>query len=152
MIEDDILTVYDLYSALQSILKAHLKDINIKLNTKTVSGEVKEKLIAIKTEIEAVRETLKDFDIEIIKVRNTIAHVKEKTKSTGELMLESINKDGTTIVFNEESCVDLRVKINNHGENLSKIKEYFEAISVVDLAAYTAEKDIITSVHNLISR
>ncbi len=138
LIKDDVLTVYDLYSALQGILKAHLAEINKNIN-KTISSELKVILLEEKIKIEDIKNKLKKFDSEIITVRNTLAHVQEKVGPKGELMLESINKNGTTLCLNEECYVTLRKNLNYHNENLIKIQKYFEAISASGLAAVTNE-------------
>lgn len=138
LIQDDILTVYDLYSALQGILKAHLTEINKNIN-KTNSGELKIILSEEKSKIEDIKDKLKKFDSEIISVRNTLAHVQEKAGPNGEPILESINKNGTTLYLNEECYVTLRKNLNYHNENLLKIQRYFETISASGLAAVTKE-------------
>lgn len=138
LIDDDILTVYDLYCALQSILKAHEKDINIKINS-SASRDEKFKFESEKEAIEKIRKKLVEFDTEIIKVRNTLAHVEEKVGIDGVPILESINKNGIPLCFNEEKYVEIRSDLNKHNANLQQIQEYLEKINTLNLAAVTDE-------------
>ncbi len=138
LICDDVLTVYDLYSALQSILKAHIKELNKNIN-KSSNAEQKKLLIDEKTKIQNIKSNLTNFNTEIIYVRNTLAHVQEKVGSNGEPILESINKNGKTLCLNEDCCIKLRKDLNLHGKNLIELQNYFDSISVFGLAAVTNE-------------
>jgi ribosomal protein S3 len=124
LIDEDVVTIYDLYQALQSILKKHIKAINVTINNK-ISPEEKSRLEGIKSELVLLKGELTNFDSEVIRLRNTLAHVQEKLNGDGTPCLESINKGGTRIIFDENKYSEIRVNLQKHSTNLNKIKEYF---------------------------
>ena len=126
LIEDDIITTYDLYRALQSILKNRIREINITLNS-GIDQRVKSSLENTKNEMTLLKNELNKFSDEIIKLRNTLAHVKEKKNNEGLAYLESINKNGLKILFNNKKYSDIRISLHKHHENLGAIKELIQS-------------------------
>jgi len=130
LMEKDIVTINDLYESIQKILKEDIKEINI--SCQYLSGEEKNKLLNRKEELCLIKEDLNSFNNDIIRLRNTLAHVQEKVDDQGVPYLESLNKsDGTKIVFNDNKYSEIRKDIRRHSNNLLKIKNYIYSLSKV---------------------
>lgn len=127
LIEDDVITAYDLYRSLQSILKNKIKEINKALNSK-LDENIKDELENTKKDMSLLKEKLNKFSDDIIKLRNTLAHVQEKKNDDGIPYLESINKNGLKILFNGEEYSKIRIKLNSHHDNLIAVKKLIESI------------------------
>lgn len=130
LIEHDVITMYDLYVALQSILKSNIKDINIRLENKELDKNEKEVLNSDKKRIESLKKKLNTFNEDIIKLRNTLAHVQEKKDAQGVPYLESINKNGLRILFDDNKYSEIRIALNEHHDNLILIKKMIESYLV----------------------
>ncbi len=123
LIEQDILTANNVYEAIQSILNEDIKNVNRVLNG-NVTKEEREIHCERKKQLNSFKVELNNFFDEIIKVRNTLAHVQEKINDEGIPYLESINKSGTTIVFDEDRYAEIRNNLRKHTENLLRIQNY----------------------------
>lgn len=123
LIDEDILTTANVYNALQSLLKAEIKEINNLLADPKL--DYLENLFweNQKKELCILKDELKLFDEEIIKTRNTLAHVKELVDEEGLSYLESLHKsDGTKIVFDNNKYIKIRKDIRKHSSVLSNIE------------------------------
>ncbi len=121
LIEKDILTASNSFDAIQSILKTSLKALNAKLNGKKIEPELKAQLEAKKNEVSLLKAELNNFREEILKIRNTLAHVKEEIGEDGIPYLNSLNKDGAVIKFDNDKYIEIRKNLRKHNENLDKI-------------------------------
>ena len=110
LIDNDILTASNSFDAIQSILKSNLKELNI-----TIANKIKLE------EIKAIKIELNNFREEILKLRNTLAHVEEEIGEDGISFLNSINSEGTKIKFDNEAYILIRRNLLKHGSNLEKI-------------------------------
>lgn len=126
LIDKEILTASNSFDAIQGILKLNLKKINIQIQSKGISKEVKADLEKRKEDIMVVKDELNNFREEILKIRNTLAHVKEEIGEDGIPYLNSINKDGIPIKFNNEKYIEIRKNLSKHNENLNKIIEHLK--------------------------
>lgn len=123
LIDEDILTAKNVYNALQSLVKAEITELNILLGNQTLNGEEKLLWQKKKTELVGLREDLKAFDEEIIKIRNTLAHVKENVNEDGIPYLESLNKnDGTKILFDNSKYIQIRKDIRRYSDVLLNLE------------------------------
>lgn len=124
LIDKDILTASNSFEAIQSILKGHMKELNILINTKGISGE--EKFIANNklVDISKIKDELNSFREEILKIRNTLAHVEEEIDDEGIPYLNSINSDGTIIKFDNEKYISIRKNLLKHNLNLDRILQH----------------------------
>ncbi|MEF3310611.1 response regulator [Paenibacillus sp. GYB004] len=139
LLESNLLTSNNLYHALQSILKNDLKIINLKLDT-VVTSEEKELWESKKLSITSLKEHLNRYDIEIIKLRNTLAHVTEKVNESGVPYLESRHNNGTSIIFDNATYIEIRKNLRSHTENLNSIYyNMFSDASTKEQAAPTIE-------------
>jgi len=134
LIDEDILTAYNFYTAILSILKEEIKSINTDLQKK-LDDEKRIVLEERKNLLTALKKTLLDFDDDIIKTRNTLAHVQEKKDESGVSYLESLNKHGTKIILDSEKYTEIRRELRKHGVNLREIKEVFSTISLAEVAS-----------------
>lgn len=141
LIDEDILSTNNVFNALQSLVKAEIRDINNTLGNRKLETEEKLLLQNKKSELTKLKEEFKSFNEEIIKIRNTLAHVKEKIDNNGVSYLESINKrDGLTIVFDNNKYVAIRKDIRKHSSILSRIESHiFPNFVQNDEAAPTVE-------------
>ena len=121
LMEKDILTASNSLDALQSILKQRITDINKELGAGNIELEAKTRLEEKRDELKTVKTELNNFGTEILKVRNTLAHVIEELGEDGLPFLKSLNTDGTHITFNHEKYVEIRSNLMKHNDNLEKI-------------------------------
>lgn len=121
LIESNIFTIKNVNDAILSIFKDKIKKINIELQ-ETNNPDKKSKLVKKKERMEQARNNFINFDSEVIQVRNTLAHVKEELNKDGLPELKSVNKAGTTIVFNDAKYKEIRKNLRKHSENLKDIQ------------------------------
>lgn len=122
--KDYFLTSVNLFHGLQSVLKEDLREINIMLSTK-LESELQATLELKRDGLKILKDELNSFETDIIKLRNTLAHVEEKVDDEGTHYLESLNKNGLQIKFTNEKYIEVRKTIYKHSENLNKILEFF---------------------------
>lgn len=124
LIDKNILTTYNLYTGMQSVLKDNISKLNFLINNK--KGEEKDQLIHRKDSLKSIKDTLSYFENDIIHLRNTLAHVKEVIDSeSGISHLESIMKNVPKITFDEEKYIDIRQKLREHSANLNDLSQIF---------------------------
>lgn len=121
LIDKDILTASNSFDAIQSILKSKLKEFNVLLSSKDIPADSKTSIEIKVAEIKAIKIELNNFREEILKIRNTLAHVEEEVGEDGISFLNSLNSDGTKIKFNNEAYILIRRNLLKHGSNLEKI-------------------------------
>ncbi len=121
LIDNDILTASNSFDAIQSILKSNLKELNITIANKDTPVEIKASSKIKLEEIKAIKIELNNFREEILKLRNTLAHVEEEIGEDGISFLNSINSEGTKIKFDNEAYILIRRNLLKHGSNLEKI-------------------------------
>jgi len=139
LIEEDILTAYNLYGGLQSLLKENISEINIKLS-KEKNPKQKDEFESKLEKLKELKKELNKFDDEIIKVRNTLAHVQEKSNAEGIPYLESLNINGTKMIFDNKKYIEIRKNLRKHFKNLAEIHEnIFMIDSAKDEVAATLE-------------
>jgi CheY-like chemotaxis protein len=106
---------------INKVCKEKIKKLNEKYQRMT-NGPKRRKL---KERVDAFTNLNKEFkkiEDEIIKIRNTLAHVKES--ATEKNILRSILKDYKEIKIDYEWCKTMRKNLVKHSENLDKIKEH----------------------------
>ncbi|MGG4091008.1 hypothetical protein [Paenibacillus lautus] len=121
---DYFLTSMNLFHGLQSVLKEDLKEIHKELNSK-LDDNLRSALELRRSTLVTLKEELNNFDIDIIKLRNTLAHVEEKVDQEGNHYLESLSKHGMNIKFTNEKYIEVRKSIQKHSENLNRIMDFF---------------------------
>ncbi len=121
LIDKNILTASNSFDAIHSILKDRLKEINVSLSARDLSKELKEELELKKKGISSIKEELNNFREEVLKIRNTLAHVKEEIDDDGISFLNSVNHDGTIIKFDNEKYIEIRKNLRKHSTNLDNI-------------------------------
>lgn len=121
LIDKDILTASNSFDAIQSILKAKLKELNVSLSSKAIPADLKASTEAKIEEIKAIKTELNNFREEILKIRNTLAHVEEEIGEDGISFLNSLNSDGTIIKFDNYAYISIRKNLLKHSANLEKI-------------------------------
>jgi hypothetical protein len=121
LIEKDILTASNSFDAIHSILKEKIKDLNVALNSKGLDGTKKAFYAEKKEELTSIKGELNTFREEVLKIRNTLAHVKEEVDQDGVSFLHSRNADGTEIKFDNNKYIEIRKNLRKHNENLDKI-------------------------------
>lgn len=121
LIDKDILTASNSFDAIQSILKGQIKELNATLSSKDFSDEAKAQNTERRAEITLIKDELNNFRSEVLKIRNTLAHVEEEIDENGIPFLNSINSDGTKIVFNNDEYIKIRKDLLKHSANLDKI-------------------------------
>ncbi|MGE7599597.1 response regulator [Lysinibacillus fusiformis] len=125
LIDENILTTYNLYTGLQSLLKSDIKELNVLLQSKPnqeerIEIEEKRELLL------SIKERISNFEKEIILIRNTLAHVKElKDPNSGTSYLESVHRNGTKIIFDDNKYVEIRRNLVEYSECISELNEYF---------------------------
>jgi CheY-like chemotaxis protein len=67
--------------------------------------------------LEAFRDLAKDIEIDVIEIRNVLAHTIESADQKNTL-ISRINKRATIITINDEWCNSTRKKLSRHSENL----------------------------------
>ena len=127
LIDNEILTASNSFDAINSILKSEIKELGIAMN---VGGLPKEKRVVIESkreEILLMKTELNSFRDEILKIRNTLAHVEEEIGADGISFLNSLNSDGTVIRFDNEAYIEIRKNLVKHNSNLDKIIEHLKS-------------------------
>ena len=129
LIENDVLTASNGLDALNGILKLRIKSINIELQQREIEPAKKASLSEKSKLIGSLKTELIKFQDEILKVRNTLAHVKEEAESDGTPYLRSLNKkDGTVIIFNDEKYTEIRSLLKKHKKNFLEISQHLQEI------------------------
>jgi CheY-like chemotaxis protein len=82
------------------------------------------RLCGRKQKFKAFKEIFKDYDTEVIKVRNVLAHLPEDP--AGDKALRSSLPGYESFVFNDEECLKIRKNIWKHEENLNTLKSIIE--------------------------
>ena len=126
LIDQDILTANSCVMSLQSILKLEISELNVILNSGKVPKSEQELYLTKKASIEKLKEELEKFKIEIINVRNTLAHVEEKKGADGIPFLESLNKEGVTLRFDNNEYIEIRKNLSKHNDNLDAILSHLQ--------------------------
>jgi len=121
LIDQDILTASNSFDAIQSILKENIKGLNIALNNGKLPEEQAKIVLAKKEEFEVVKAELNNFRDEILKIRNTLAHVEEMIGEDGIPYLENLNPNGSPIRFDNKKYIEIRKNLRKHSNNLDKI-------------------------------
>lgn len=121
LIDKDILTASNSFDAIHGILKAKIKEINLILSAKGLPSEDKEINESKREEVTTIKAELNNFREEILKIRNTLAHVEEEIGEDGISFLKSLNADGTTIKFDNDEYIKIRKNLLKHSANLDKI-------------------------------
>lgn len=129
LIDNDILTANNSFEAIQSILKDKLKALNAALNSGNIEASTKQKLEEGKADLVVVKEELNNFRSEILKIRNTLAHVKEQAGEDGLPFLETINADGTVIRFDNAKYIEIRKNLRKHNDNLDRVLKHVEDLN-----------------------
>jgi CheY-like chemotaxis protein len=122
LIEENILTTSNIYDALMGYLSMVDKDYGTKLNglkDKDQRTSIERK----KQEIRMLKQKFQTFQIDIINVRNTLAHVKEEIDQNGTPYLQNIKANGTKIIFNNDKYIEIRTNFRNHKTTLEEIKK-----------------------------
>ncbi len=121
LIDKDILTASNSFDAIHSILKEQIKEMNIALNAGVLDSERKILLQESRDDLARIKNELNTFRSEILKIRNTLAHVSEEVGDDGVPFLQSLNADGTTIRFDAGKYIEIRKNLQKHAGNLDKI-------------------------------
>lgn len=130
LIETDVLTASNGIEALSGILNVNLSKINIEIQQKGISKEIKAELEERKGKIKFIKGELVKFNEEILKIRNTLAHVKEEFTENGTPFLKSLNKkEGTIIIFNDAKYIEIRDVLKRHKKNLQEIALHFKTVN-----------------------
>lgn len=67
-------------------------------------------------------ELVKNYDDEILSIRNKMAHLKEDISEDGSKILKSIN-DSDNFIFNDAKSIEIRTNIKKYDETFNKIFE-----------------------------
>ena len=68
-------------------------------------------------------QTLRTYDTDIIKNRNTLAHAKEEAQSDGTVHLRSIKRGQPPVEIDDAWMIDFRGKLRAHRAALAEICE-----------------------------
>lgn len=132
LIDENILTTYNLYTGIQSILKSKIKKLNILLNTK-IEEEVKTHLVHEKQFLESIKDKISNFEADIIFTRNTLAHVKEiLDPKTGISYLQSLNKSGANLIFDDNKYIEIRKKLLEYSTSLNDLSDFFSTAEKIE--------------------
>ena len=122
LIDNDILTASNSFDAICSIMKNKIKELNKILNPgKELDEEMRSQLEQKKSELTIIKDELNNFRTEVLKIRNTLAHVTEQIDEEGFPFLETMNKDGNPIRFTNETYIEIRKNLRKHNDNLDGI-------------------------------
>lgn len=69
------------------------------------------------------QKNVEEFDKEIIKVRNKLAHIREEVGKDGKKTLKSTLDGSPDFIFDDALCIDIRSKIIKYSDTFNKIKE-----------------------------
>lgn len=126
LIEKDILTASNSFDALHSILKAKLRELSNRMSDRDLPKKIKGELGSTFDNIKSVKTELNNFRDEILKIRNTLAHVVEEIGEDGISYLSSLNVDGTVIKFDNDKYVKIRKDFIKHNINLDLILNHLK--------------------------
>ncbi|MFN5984034.1 MAG: response regulator [Fluviicola sp.] len=123
LIEKDVLTASNSFDAVQSILKSKIKDLGIQMSQKGILTEERIILEEKRSRLTVIKAELNNFRDEILKIRNTLAHVEEEFGDDGVPFLNSLNSDGSIIRFDNTEYIKIRRDFIKHNNNLDTIIE-----------------------------
>jgi CheY-like chemotaxis protein len=124
LIEKDILTAANTFDALHGILKSKIAAYNKYLNSGKIRQDIRVALEASVADMKALKGELNLFRDEILKIRNTLAHVKEEIDHDGIPFLNSLNNEGTKIKFDSTKYREIRKNLHKHNENLDRVLKH----------------------------
>lgn len=126
LIEKDILTASNSFDAIHSILKGKIKELGVQMSVKGISTELKTEIAEKREGLKNIKTELNNFRDEILKIRNTLAHVIEEFGEDGISYLNSLNTDGTVIKFDNTEYIRIRKNFIKHNINLDSIIEHLK--------------------------
>lgn len=126
LIEKDILTASNSFDAIHSILKGKIKELGVQMSAKGISTELKTEIEEKREGLKNIKTELNNFRDEILKIRNTLAHVVEEFGEDGISYLNSLNADGTVIKFDNAEYIRIRKNFIKHNINLDSIIEHLK--------------------------
>lgn len=126
LIEKDILTASNSFDAIHSILKGKIKEFGVQMSAKGISAELKSEIEGKREGLKNIKTELNNFRDEILKIRNTLAHVVEEFGEDGISYLNSLNADGTVIKFDNAEYIRIRKNFIKHNINLDSIIEHLK--------------------------
>ncbi len=90
-----------------------------------------EKIVELMEQIDLseINECIGCYSDEIALYRNLLAHVREVTDSSGNIVLKSRKKEYAAINFNEPLCIKIRKDIRKHHNNLNKLLKHVNELS-----------------------
>lgn len=121
LIEKDILTASNSFDAIHSILKSKIKDLGMQMSENGISVEIRTEIEEKRNGLKTIKTELNNFRDEILKIRNTLAHVEEESGEDGISYLNSLNSDGTIIKFDNAEYIRIRRNFIKHNKNLDTI-------------------------------
>ena len=144
-IKDEIIALYDLAdcSKKKSITKKLIKEISDANNSKRGFLDSKDENTALKELLDLLdlyRKSMivhrinkrakpvtsfkhSEFDRDIIKKRNLLAHVKEDRDATSKKIFLRSEKNGEVLTFSHEEAKKIRTDISKYKKELEKLKE-----------------------------
>lgn len=123
LIEKDILTASNSFDAIHSILKSKIKELGTQMSQKGISADERKEFEEKRQGLKDIKAELNNFRDEILKIRNTLAHVEEEFDEDGIPYLNSLNSDGTTLKFDNAEYIRIRRNFIKHNINLDSIIE-----------------------------
>lgn len=126
LIEKDILTTSNSFDAIQSILKDKIKEFGVQMSVKGMPASLRDEIEHKRTGLKMIKEELNNFRDEILKIRNTLAHVEEEFDEDGTPYLNSVNTDGAVIKFDNAEYIRIRKNFIKHNLNLDSIIEHLK--------------------------
>jgi CheY-like chemotaxis protein len=126
LIEKDILTASNSFDAIHSILKGKIKELGVQMSAKGISTGLKTEIEEKRKGLKTIKTELNNFRDEILKIRNTLAHVEEEFGEDGISYLSSLNADGAKIRFDNAEYIRIRKNFIKHNTNLDSIIEHLK--------------------------
>ena len=124
LINDGVINAAHTTMALISVFKARCKALEAQIRALGPTSADVPKLQAQLDEAGSLKEELTKFQVEILAIRNTLAHVEELTDEDGIPYLASRQKGGATIRFEPREYVQMRMDLRRHSDNLDKIMKH----------------------------
>ncbi|HVX52333.1 MAG TPA: response regulator [Chitinophagaceae bacterium] len=121
LVDNDILTATNTYESVLSILKMKIKNSNLALNTGSIPDNARVVIKATKEHLENLKANLVLFKMEVIDIRNILAHVEERTGEDGIPFLASLIKGHEAIKFDSAKYSEVRKNLHKHNEILDEI-------------------------------
>jgi len=115
----EVITTAKKVHLVNRICKERIKVFNKNLQEDTLTSEEKKKLQENISTLTQLKTEFQNIMTEVIKIRNTLAHVKES--QAGKNTLESTLREYSTININDEWCNETRKNIRKHSKNLDMI-------------------------------